>query len=123
MGSSLNAGSRVDPQFSRHIRDLYGRRPLDELVADAEAVAALIASPGWPVLSALLDAEIATIDAGLDSGQVLEQAEYAGRHGRRGGLKAPQVASQALIGLAESELSKQRAKHEGDAEPSPDGST
>lgn len=122
MGSS-QAGSRDDPQFTRHVRDLYERRPLDDLVDDADAVAALIASPGWPVLSALLDAEIATIDAGLDSGRVLEQAEYAARHGRRGGLKAPHGAAQALISLAESELSKQRAKHEGGAESSPDGST
>lgn len=120
MGSNLTG--RLDPRFTRHVDDLYST--LEELVAAGEAAEALLAHPGWAHLDALLNAEVATIDAELDSGRVLEsRADYAVRHGRRGALTAPSGALQALVGRAESRLAEQRAKHERDAEPSPDGST
>jgi hypothetical protein len=115
-------GSNLAPQFTRHLDDLFPT--LEELVNAAEAAQALVATPGWACLSALLHAEVATIDAELDSGRPLEsRADYAARHGRRGGLMAPERALQALVGRAESRLAEQRAKHEGDAESSPDRST
>lgn len=115
-------GSNLDPQFTRHLDDLFPT--LEALVEAAEAAQALTAHPGWDALSALLNAEIATIDADLDSGRPLDsRADYAAKHGRRGGLRAPGRALQALVGRAESRLAEQRAKHEGGAESSPDGST
>lgn len=120
-------GSNLDPQFTRHVDYLFPRgdaQAFDDLVVAGEAAQALLASPGWPILVALLRREVATIDAELDSGRPLEsRADYAAKHGRRGGLRAPELALYALVGRAESRLSEQRAKHEGGAESSPDRST
>lgn len=118
MGSNLQG--RLDPKFTRHIDSLFPT--LEELVVAGEAADALIAQPGWAHLVRLLEAEIATIDAELDSGRPLEsRADYAARHGRRGGLRAPVGALTALISRAESRLEEQRAKHEGGAESLPEG--
>lgn len=116
-------GSNLDPQFTRHVDALFPRPGLQELLDGAEAARALRDAPGWPVLVALLNAETDQIDAELDDGRLLEsRAHYAAKHGRRGGLKAPERAIEALIGRAESRLAEQQARHEGDAESSPDRS-
>lgn len=109
------SSSKADPQLSRHIDDLYPT--LDQVIAASDLAEALVAHPGWDVLLALLGAEIETIDTRLDSGRPLEHVEYASAHGRRGGLKAPEGAVQALKQRAESRVAEQRRKHEGAAEP------
>lgn len=119
VGSNLGS-QRHDPQLTRHLEQLYPT--LDQLLAAADAARAMIQSPGWLVLSDLVSAEVATIDAELDSGRVLEhRADYTARHGRRGGLRAGIHAVYALLDRAESRLAEQRAKHEGDGESSPEG--
>lgn len=118
MGSISARSTTVDPQLKRHVSDLYPT--LSELEAANEAAQALVASPGWNVLQNMLGAEIDTIDAGLDSGRPLEHVEYASKHGRRGGLRGAAAAMHALIEHAESELARQREKHEGGAESSPE---
>lgn len=107
-----------DPKFTRHLKDAF---PTIESIAEAnDAVAATVASPGWNLVLALLNAEIAEIDRQLDSGPLLEsRAEYAHLHGRRGGLRGAKDAAHALMHRAETRLEEQRAKHERDAEPSP----
>lgn len=117
MGSSLGRSAHADPQLTRHFDRLFPT--LGELEAAADAARSLISSSGWPVLLDLLGAEVSGIDAKLDSGRPLEHVEYAAYHGRRGGLRAPAAMLHALIDRAESRLAEQRAKHEGDAEPSP----
>lgn len=113
MGSNLGQvrAVRPDPSLSRHIGDLFPS--LEELVAAREAAVALLAQPGWTLLIRLLDAEIATIDATLDSGRVLEsKADYAAAHGRRGGLRAPEQVMRLLVERADARLAEQAAKHE-----------
>jgi len=62
------------------------------------------------------------LDAGLDEPHTpLTQAEYAMGHGRRDGLRAAQKAADAIVGVGEREHVRQRARHEGDAEPSLNG--
>ncbi len=72
---------------------------------------------GWLELLELLEAEIATIDRDLDNGGVPKsRAEYAAAHGRRGGLRAAEVAATALIARYRDRLAEQQAKHEGSRE-------
>lgn len=113
MGSSLGRSVRTDPQITRHIK--VGDS-LEKLERDAELGADLVASPGWPLLERLVNAEIATIDAELDRGLLDSKADYAFRHGRRGGLAAALQFIPALLEHAESEFDKQRERHEGPRE-------
>lgn len=117
-GSNLAGSATAGPELTRHFKQLYPT--LETLESAAEHARALVTSPGWPVLLDLLGAEVATIDALLDSGRVLEHAEYAAKHGRRGGLRAPAVVLHALIEHAESKLAEQRVKHERGAGSSPE---
>lgn len=117
MGSNPARAAKADPQLSRHIDQLYPT--LEQLVGAADAARSLSGHPGWGVILELVEAEIATIDRDLDSGRVLDsRADYAAKHGRRGGLKALREFGQVLADRAESRLAEQRAKHEGDAESS-----
>lgn len=71
-----------------------------------------------------VDAEIHLIDRDLDGQrEPLSQAQYAQRHGRRGGLKALEEMGHELIRIADVELQRQRAKYEGAAETVPEGIT
>lgn len=116
-------GSNLDPRWANLVDDLFPRRDLQAILDASEAVQATIASPGWPIVMALLEAEVGRLDVELDGDRPLEsRADYAAKHGFRGGLRAPERAVQALIGRAESRYAEQRARHERDAEPSPDGS-
>ena len=112
MGSNLGS-ARIDPSLTRH----FDGFSLEELETSVEAMRSLRAHPGWLLLSSVLDAEVALIDRDLD-GRVLDtRADYASKHGRRGGLRAPELLIEALISRAESRLREQRIKHEGAAEP------
>jgi hypothetical protein len=110
--------AREDPALTRHVKDLFP--DLEHLFEAAEQVVALQAQPGWAVLQRLLGAEVDAINATMESGKTLEQAEYTGRHGRVGGLKGAQSMADAIVGLAERRRAEQAAKHEGDAESSPE---
>jgi hypothetical protein len=115
VGSNLGTEGRVDPRASRHIKDLFPE--FDQLQAAAESARQLTTHPGWVVLSSMLDAEISAIDRVLDGDRVLgSRAEYAGAHGRRGGIRASEEALRALIEQADVALAEQRIKHEGAAE-------
>lgn len=111
---------KPDPHYDRHLKQIY---PLPQDLFEAgEAVQMLIAHPGWLHVTRLLEWEIATIDSGLDDrDEPLTQAQYAGRHGRRGGLRGMQQAADAIIDKANREYERQRSIHEGDAEPSLNG--
>jgi hypothetical protein len=117
----MAVSTRPDPRLTRHLKDLYPT--LEQLLEAAEAVRGLLAEPGWPVLQSVLHAEIAEIDRLLDGSErdPLTRAQYAGAHGRRGALMAPEQSLRALIDHAERELEEQRRKHESDAEPSRNG--
>jgi hypothetical protein len=121
VGSNLGQvrAARPDPQLSRH----FDGFSLEELVAAAEQARLLLAQPGWNLLTGLIQAEVATIDRELDSGRPLDsRADYAAKHGRRGGLMAFEQILTALIDRAESRIAEQRAKHEDGAESPSDGS-
>lgn len=123
MGSNLGQGGRLSrplPEFVRHVEALFPS--LEQKLEAAEAVQALTSSHGWSVLLAVLDAEAATVDRELDSHrEPLSRAKYAAAHGRRGGLRSPSEALFAITACAERDLERQRSKHEGDAESSPEG--
>jgi hypothetical protein len=108
----VGSSHRSDPKLTRHVRAI---ETLDELFTAAEAVQALAAQPGWPVLLSLVDAEVSKIDATLE-GRVHDQATYANLHGRRAGLKAVPALMEALIERADEKLAEQRRKHEGAGE-------
>lgn len=114
MGSSLGITVARDPSLSGHFDDLFPT--LEQLVEAGDRARALLSSPDWGVLAAVLGAEIAKIDRELDGKwkEPFTQAEFAGRHGRRGGLTAPERALYLLIDRAETRLAEQRAKHEQD---------
>jgi hypothetical protein len=95
--------------YHAHLR----RRDPDRLLADRDAVSALLASPGWQVLEELTDAVHGTaVDRLLFShagseGRVLDQAEYARLLGFLSGLGQARVAAEAVITHAEREQSKE----------------
>jgi hypothetical protein len=105
------------PRMSRHVRDRYAGS-LDNLVAAGDLVRGLMAHPGWSHLMGIIDAETNVIDRKLDGAidQPLSQAEYSAAHGRRGGLRAIEDAAHAIVSVADDELEKQRALHEGAGE-------
>ena len=106
--------------MDRHLDAIYAEP--QHLFEAGDEVQALLAHPGWLHITRLIEWEVATIDHGLDGrDEPLTQAQYAARHGRRGGLRGAQAAADAIIGKADREYRRQRAKHEGDAEPSLNG--
>lgn len=82
-----------------------------------EAVESLVAHPGWAHVTRLVEAEVAEIDRTLDGrDEPLEQAQYALKHGRRGGLRGAMEAAEAILDLYRTALDEQRRKHESGAE-------
>jgi hypothetical protein len=111
-----------DPRFANHIKDVWPS--LTDLFAAGENVRGLMAHPGWADIFRLIEAQVAEIDRALDGASTPKtQAEYAMEHGRRDGLFGYLRAAQAIVGRADKKLEEQRQRHEGDAEPSPVGST
>lgn len=112
--------AREDPALTRHIKDVWP--DLEHLFTVGEHVGQLRQHEGWKAVQTLLQAEIDAINAQMEGGGgPLEQAEYAVRHGRIGGLKAAIGAADAIVTISERRFSEQQAQHEGDAEPSPGG--
>jgi hypothetical protein len=113
VGSSLGL---KQPQYARHI----DTSDLQVLFSQGEQVESLMSHPGWDHVVRLIEAEIATIDRRLDTGVVSgpppSRSEYAAAHGRRGGLRAVIDAPQALLLVAETELARQRSRHEDPGE-------
>jgi hypothetical protein len=113
VGSSLGL---KQPQYVRHI----DTSDLGSLFAAGDEVRSLLSHPGWDRVVRLIEAEIDTIDRRLDSGVVSgpppSRSEYAMAHGRRGGLKAVIDAPQAILLVSETEMARQRAKHEDPGE-------
>lgn len=100
------------------MRDAY--QGLEGLNKAADAVEALLATPGWDVLMELLEVERQSVAKKIERGLApLEQAEYALLHGRLGGLRAVQEQAHALLARRADEMEKQRAKHEGERQRSP----
>ena len=111
MGSNLGRSAKADPQLTRHIDDLFPT--FGQLEGAAEALGTLARHAGWGLLKELLDAEVALIDRELDSGRLLDsRAEYAARHGRRGGLRAAAGFVDAVVDRYAARADEQRRKHE-----------
>src|SRR4051812_39488154 len=106
--------------MDRHLDRIYPEP--HRLFEAGDEVASLMAHPGWLHVTRLLEYEVFEIDKTLDGrDEPLTQAQYAARHGRRGGLRAFQAAADAIIARSEREYARQVTKHEGDAEPSLNG--
>lgn len=110
---------RSDPQITRHLSKEDWS--LESIVEAAEAFRSLRGHRGWELLVALLEAEAATVDRGMQRGVLDSRAEYAFAHGRKGGLEAAPQFVEALIEKADARLAEQRERHEGAAEPVPAG--
>lgn len=111
--------AREDAALARHIGTVLPT--LGEEIEAGDAVDALLKHPGFPVVRALIDEEIATINAQMErSTSPMDQAEYALRHGRIGGLRGFETAAETILARSEKRLQEQQAQHEGDAEPSPE---
>lgn len=110
--------AKTDVALTRHVADIFPE--LDTLFEAGEAADSVQQHPGWAVVQAVLEAEIATIQESLERKQPYEQAEYASLHGRVAGLRGAQRAVVAVVAVARKRREQQAAKHEGDAEPSPE---
>jgi hypothetical protein len=106
--------------MDRHLSVIYNEP--QELFEAGDLVSSLMVHEGWLHVTRLIEFEINEIDNTLDGRQEpLTQAQYAHWHGRRDGLRAMQRAADAIVVRAQREYERQRAKHEGDAEPSLNG--
>lgn len=89
---------------------------LDDALIAAEAITGLMAHPGWDQLQRFVNAEVESIDVQLDrGGDPPSRAEYAGAHGRRGGLLYVAHAAEAIVARADQRYREQKMKHEGTA--------
>lgn len=110
MGADLNKG-----MVNRVGRVWSGDDSLPELIEAAEAVERMMATPGWAAVQAVIEAEVATIDAKLDRGHAKEAAEYAKAHGRRSALRAADDAARAIIGRAAELQEREQARADAEA--------
>lgn len=93
---------------------------LEGLNAAADAVEAMMATPGWSIVMELVEAQRTGIDRKLRGGHTpLPQADYAMWHGRLDGMATVQDLAAALVARRADEMAKQKAKHEGAAESVP----
>lgn len=103
-------------EFTRHVDDLWGsREQLPELIENAEVVKRMLGSPGFKVVMAVVEAEIATITRKLQSDRVFEQAEYAKSHGKLAALSAFSDAADAVVSRAEEYTAKANAEAGGES--------
>lgn len=106
------------PEIANLVRSRY--ETPDGLIAAGELTQAVITHPGWRHVMSAVDELVARIDHELDGArEPLTQAQYAQRHARRAGLRAVEEIAQTIVRVSEAELARQRAKHEGIAEPVP----
>lgn len=110
--------AQVDPALARHNDDAFPT--LEHLFDAGDAVAQLQGHPGWAAVQAVLQSEIDAIGRTMDGLKPLDQATYAMRHGRIGGLRAAQGTADAIVAEATRRRSEQQAQHEGGAESSPE---
>lgn len=107
--------ARDTPALERHITRLWPT--IEERASVGEAVDALVRLPGWASVLTLIEAEVATIEEPMRDGRVLEQADYAARHGRIGGLLSAENAPGTILAFVKSEQQQQEAHNERAAEP------
>lgn len=94
--------------------------PSLEAIEDAaEAVTALMRSPGYDVLRHLIGAEIVEEERRLEGRHVLEHTDYVAGHNRKAGLRRVESLMTELISRCEKRLSEARAKYEIDGAESP----
>jgi len=67
----------------------------------------------------LLGAETDQVMAEADSRLLPSRSDYAHAHGRAGGLRAINLAAQAILDRARLRFEQQQAKHEGGRDRSP----
>lgn len=78
----------------------------------------MMAHPGWAHITRLLEDEVRELDRSLDGMTTpLPHPDMCLRHGRRGGLRGAAEAAHAIVSVSGREQARQRAKHEGTAEP------
>lgn len=105
--------------LARHISRVLPE--LNDQIGAGELVQSLLEHPGYRLVQGLVDAEISLINAEVErTTRPLEHTEYAQRHGRVGGLRGFELAAETLLARSEKRLQEQQAKHEGDAESSPE---
>lgn len=103
------------PELTRHVDDLWGsREALPQLIENAEAVERTLQSPGFGIVTTVLEAEIASIDRKLGR-RALEHAEYARLHGRRAALLAFADVADAIKGRAVYYTSRANQGSEGES--------
>lgn len=115
MGSNLGT---VSPALLNDVDAFYST--FDDLFTAGEAVEQLLAHPGWAHVTGLLDVQIAEIETSTDGRLLESKSHYAFAHGRMGGLRGARQAAEAILSRARLRLEQQQAKHEGDAESSPE---
>src|SRR5215831_9996124 len=99
------------PALKRHVPDLWPE--IEHLLEAGEDVESLRSALGWSHVCALIDAEIATVQRGLDqSAHRYSHPELTYAHGRLSGLKAIRDAAEAISSSAARRRQEQAAKHE-----------
>jgi hypothetical protein len=86
---------------------------LEHLFEAGEHVAHVRRELGWGHVCALIDAEIAAVQSGLDEGaHRFSHHELTWAHGRLSGLKALRGAADAIVEVASRRKQEQAEKHE-----------
>lgn len=110
--------NEATPSAKNAVRQAY--RGLEGLNDAADAVEAMMATPGWAIVMELAQAQKEAIDRKLRLGhEPKTQAEYAMWHGRLDGLATVFDLAEALSQRRRDEMAKQKAKHEGEGAGSP----
>lgn len=112
MGSKSSI--RPEPEFTALVRRALP--DLEELFQAGDDTLALLGHPGWHLLTRLLDASVADIDARLDGNLLDSRAEYARAHGRRSGLLAVMELARAIVNESNHRRTEQSRKHEAASE-------
>ena len=109
----------VTPSAANAVRQAY--RGLEGLNAAADAVEAMMATPGWAIVQELMRSQEQAIGRKLRMGhEPLPQATYAMWHGRLDGIATIRDLPEALLKRRRDEMAKQKAKHEGEGAGSPE---
>lgn len=106
---------QAPPALKRHVTDLWPQ--LEHLFEAGDRVEAVRRELGWGHVCALIDAEIATVQRGLDDGaHRFSHPELAWAHGRLSGLKALRDAAEAIVEVASRRRAEQAERHERERE-------